>query len=104
MLMLRSPVLSMSLIYPKLIITVPLASPSLPIAMIINGIRIRTIISLIKDYGNLSMSHLSQLLDVIELLHVRSQRVNDGHVVVLLQQHVLQVLEDGDGVTEKHLK
>ncbi len=49
-------------------------------------------------------AYLREFPDVVEALDLGPQRVEDGHVVALGQQLLLQLLEDGDGVTKQHLK
>ena len=48
--------------------------------------------------------YLSDDGDVLELLDLAPERVEDRHVVRLLEEDVLQVLEDGDGVSEEDLQ
>ena len=49
-------------------------------------------------------AYLCEFLDIVELLHFRSESIEDGHVVCLGEEGVLQVLEDRDGIAEQHLQ
>ena len=53
--------------------------------------------------NNISMSYLSESFNVHQGLEPVPEGVDDAHVVVLLQERVLRVLEDADGVSEQDL-
>jgi len=50
------------------------------------------------------MSYLSESFNVRQRLEPVPQSVDNAHVVVLLQEGVLRVLEDGNGVAEQDLE
>ena len=50
------------------------------------------------------LAYLSEFSDVVQLVDLRAQRVEDGHVVGVLQQLLLQVLEHSQRVAEQDLK
>ena len=50
------------------------------------------------------LAYLSEFSDVVQLVDLRAQRVEDGHVVGVLQQLLLQVLEHSQRVAEQNLK
>ena len=56
--------------------------------------------------ANLShfLTYLSEFSDVVQLVDLGSQRVEDGHVVGVLQQLLLQVLEHSQRVAEQNLR
>ena len=46
------------------------------------------------------LAYLSEFSDIVQLVDLRAQRVEDGHVVGVLQQLLLQVLEHSQRVAE----
>ena len=50
------------------------------------------------------LTYLSEFSDVVQLVDLGSQRVEDGHVVGVLQQLLLQVLEHSQRVAEQNLR
>ena len=46
------------------------------------------------------LAYVSEFSDVVQLVDLRAQRVEDGHVVGVLQQLLLQVLEHSQRIAE----